>query len=170
MATTFPALSSPFKIGSVTIKNRFVQAPLTTGFYLGPNGEFTRHGIDYFVRRAQGGTGLLQTGALSTDVEVDPAGALGATFRTNPLPFITTSEEMLTRSHAYGAKFFIQLTLGLGRNYEGLYSPSENPVFGTTDVMSPVLTTEQIRAKIRQFVEAAVIAKQAGFDAGRPPG
>ena len=71
---------------------------------------------------------------------------------------------MLTRAHAYGAKFFIQLTLGLGRNYAGLYSPSENPVFGTTDVMSPVLTTEQIRLKIKQFVEAAVIAKNAGFD------
>ena len=59
MTTAFPNLASPFKIGSVTIKNRIVQAPVTTGFYLGPNGEFTQHGIDYFVRRAQGGTGLL---------------------------------------------------------------------------------------------------------------
>ena len=164
MPSAFPALSSPFQIGSVTIKNRIVQAPLTTGFYLGPNGEFTPQGIDYFVRRAQGGTGLLQTGALTTDTEVDPAGALGAAFRTNPLPFIVSSEQMLTRAHAYGSKFFIQLSMGLGRNYAGLYGPSENPVFGTTDVMNPVLTTEQIRRKISQLVESAVIAQKAGFD------
>lgn len=160
----FPALSSPFKIGSVTIKNRFVMAPVTTGSYLNPDGSFSPAGIDYFVRRAQGGMGLLQTGALNTDTEVDPYSALGGTFRTAPDAFLTTSDAMLTRTRAYGARFFVQLTLGLGRNYPGLYGPSENPVFGAPDQTSPELTVDQIHRKVDQLVEAAALVKRAGFD------
>ena len=72
MPEKFPALNSPFSIGKVTIKNRFVMAPVTTGTYLNPDGSFSPSGIEHFVRRAQGGMGLLQTGALNTDSEVDP--------------------------------------------------------------------------------------------------
>lgn len=36
MPEKFPALNSPFSIGKVTIKNRFVMAPVTTGTYLNP--------------------------------------------------------------------------------------------------------------------------------------
>ena len=42
---SFPALNSPFKIGQVTIKNRFVMAPVTTGSYLSPDGSFSPAGI-----------------------------------------------------------------------------------------------------------------------------
>lgn len=160
----YPNLNSPFKIGSCVIKNRFVMAPTTTGSYLGPHGEFSKDGIDYFVRRAQGGFGLLQTGALNTDSDVDPFSALGGTFRTNPTPFLTTSDEMLNRTRPYGAKFFIQLTMGLGRNYQGLFAPSEVDIFGAPGVKSPALTTDQVKRKIEQLVEAAGIVKQAGFD------
>lgn len=160
----FPALTSPFKIGSVTIKNRFVMAPVTTGSYLNPDGSFSPAGIEYFVRRAQGGMGLLQTGALNTDAEVDPYSALGGTFRTAPDAFIASSDAMLTRTRAYGARFFVQLTLGLGRNYPGLYGPSANPVFGAPDQLTPELTVDQINRKVDQLVEAAGIVKRAGFD------
>ena len=57
--TTYKHLSSPFQIGKVTIKNRFVMAPMDTGSYEGEHGEYTADGIEYFVRRAQGGFGLL---------------------------------------------------------------------------------------------------------------
>lgn len=164
MPEKFPALSSPFSIGKVTIKNRFVMAPVTTGTYLNPDGSFSPSGIEYFVRRAQGGMGLLQTGALNTDTEVDPYSALGGAFRTAPDAFLATSDAMLTRTRAYGARFFVQLTLGLGRNYPGLYGPSENPVFGAPDQTSPELTVDQIHRKVDQLVEAAAIAQRAGFD------
>lgn len=164
MAKQFPALNSPFNIGMVTIKNRFVMAPVTTGSYLNPDGSFSPAGIEYFVRRAQGGMGLLQTGALTTDTEVDATSSLGGAFRTSPAAFLATSDAMLNRTRAYGAKFFVQLTLGLGRNAPGLYGPSENPVFGAPNTMSPALTVDQIHRKVEQLVEAAGIAKQAGFD------
>ena len=113
MPEKFPALSSPFSIGKVTIKNRFVMAPVTTGTYLNPDGSFSPSGIEYFVRRAQGGMGLLQTGARNTDTEVDPYSALDGAFRTAPDAFLATSDAMLTRTRAYGARFFVQLTLGM---------------------------------------------------------
>lgn len=107
MPEKFPALNSPFSIGKVTIKNRFVMAPVTTGTYLNPDGSFSPSDIEYFVRRAQGGMGLLQTGALNTDSEVDPYSALGGTFRTAAGAFLATSDAMLTRTRAYGARFFV---------------------------------------------------------------
>ena len=48
-------LSSPIKIGSVTIKNRMFMAPMDTGFGNTEWGGFTQEGIDYFVRRAEKG-------------------------------------------------------------------------------------------------------------------
>lgn len=163
MAKSYPNLSSPFNIGKVTIKNRFVQAPVTTGFYLNPDGSFSKQGIDYFVRRAQGGVGLLQSGALVTDSEVDNQGILGGVFRNNPQAFLTSSDAMLTRTRSYGAKFFIQLTLGLGRN-SGDPSCSPNPVFGAPNITTKELTVDQIHRKEEELVEAAKLVKQAGYD------
>ena len=60
MSKKYPNLSKPFQIGNVTLKNRYIMAPMDTGpTFLGPDGEFNENGIDYFVRRAQGGFGLL---------------------------------------------------------------------------------------------------------------
>ncbi|MBQ6519765.1 MAG: hypothetical protein IJI14_13670 [Anaerolineaceae bacterium] len=56
---SFPYLSSPITIGSVTLKNRMFMAPMDTGFGSTEWGGFTREGIEYFVRRAKGGFGLL---------------------------------------------------------------------------------------------------------------
>ena len=166
MADQFAALNSPFDIGKVHIKNRFVMAPTTTGAYLAPNGSFSKEGVEYFVRRAQGGMGLVMTGALMTDYKIDAPGALGPMFMATPQgqrAFITSSDAILTRLHAYGAQMFIQLSAGLGRNSAGSYGPSANPYFGTTDAMNPVLTTDQIKQKIQMMVDAAKVVKKAGY-------
>jgi 2-enoate reductase len=77
--------------------------------------------------------------------------------------FIVSSAALLARLEAYGVKMFIQISAGLGRNSPGSYGPSENPYFGTTDKMNPVLTTEQVREKIQMMVDAAKVVQQAGF-------
>lgn len=158
MSDRYEALDSPFSIGKVQIKNRFVMAPTTTGSYLAPDGSFSKEGIEYFVRRAQGGMGLVQTGALMTDYKIDAPGALGPMFMATPesqQAFIVSSDALLNRLEAYGAKMFIQISAGLGRNSPGSYGPSANPYFGTTDQMNPVLTTDQIKQKIQMMVDAA---------------
>lgn len=166
MQDSYAALNSPFAIGKVKIKNRFVMAPTTTGAYLAPDGSFSKEGIEYFVRRAQGGMGLVQTGALMTDYKIDEPGALGPSFMTTPASrqaFIVSSAALLARLEAYGAKMFIQISAGLGRNSPGSYGPSANPYFGTTDKMNPVLTTEDVREKIKMMVDAARVVQQAGY-------
>ena len=166
MADQYHALNSPFTIGKVQVKNRFVMAPTTTGAYLAPDGSFSKEGVEYFVRRAQGGMGLVMTGALMTDYKIDAPGALGPMFMSTPQgqrAFITSSDAILTRLRAYGAQMFIQLSAGLGRNSAGSYGPSANPYFGTTDVMNPVLTTDQIKQKIQMMIDAAKVVKQAGY-------
>ena len=52
MTKKYANLSKPLNIGKITIKNRFIMAPMDTGpAFLGADGEFSENGIDYFVRR-----------------------------------------------------------------------------------------------------------------------
>lgn len=68
---TYSNLSKPIKIGEVTIKNRMFMAPMDTGFGNTPDGIFTPEGVEYFVRRAQGGFGLLFSGGTNVDGTID---------------------------------------------------------------------------------------------------
>lgn len=161
MSKKYPNLNKPLKIGSVTIKNRFVMAPMDTGpTFLGPDGEFNENGIDYFVRRAQGGFALLYSGGQQIDDVVDHN---PKTILKNPGAYITAGQELNARISAYGAKMFLQLCFGLGRNIPGMHAPSELPVWLNPDMTSPALTKEEIKTKIDLFVKSAVVAKQAGF-------
>lgn len=163
MSKQFENLCSPLKIGGITIKNRFCAAPVTTGFYLGAKGEYSKDGIEYWVRRAQGGFGLIYSGAHIVDTEVDPYKAGGPTMIENPAAFRKAGIELNSRLRPYGAHMFVQLSMGLGRNYPGLHAPSELPVYGAPDKTSPVLTTEQIKTKISKVVRASAIVKASGF-------
>ena len=162
--SSFSSLGRPLQIGGVTIKNRYAFSPVTTATMWDEQGSITPKFIRYMEDRAKGGFGLLVTGALSTDYKVDPYQATGPAFIQTPESFKKKSKDLLDAVHAHGAKMFAQLTLGLGRNYPGLPSTSENIVFGTTDVMSPELTTEQIKLKIRELIDSAKLVKEAGWD------
>lgn len=161
--TSFPALASPFKIGSVTLKNRFCMAPMGGTVIYEPDGSYTHEAIEYYVTRAKGGFALLFTGAMGTDASVEPYEALGTTITKNPAAFKVRAAELNDRVRAYGAHMFGQISMGLGRNYPGLYSPSANPVWGQTEMLSPELTKDQIKSKVADMVKAASIVKDSGF-------
>ena len=162
--SNFSILGTPFQIAGVTIKNRYAFSPVTTATMWDEKGRITPKFIRYMEDRAKGGFGLLVTGAMTTDGEVDPYAATGPVIMAAPEEFRETSKQMLDAVHAHGAKMFAQLTLGLGRNYPGLPSTSENIVFGTADQVSPELTAEQIKTKIRELVETAAFCKECGWD------
>ena len=128
--SNFNVLGQPFQIAGVTVKNRYAFSPVTTATMWDEDGSITPKFIRYMEDRAKGGFGLLLTGALSTDYKVDPYQATGPAFILTPDSFRKKSRELLDAVHAHGAKMFAQLTLGLGRNYPGLPSTSENIVFG----------------------------------------
>ena len=58
----YSKLFSPIKIGSITIKNWFAMAPMGPLGLADANGCWNQRGIDYYVERAKGGTGLIITG------------------------------------------------------------------------------------------------------------
>ncbi|MBR4763522.1 MAG: FAD-dependent oxidoreductase [Lachnospiraceae bacterium] len=157
-------LGQPFQIAGVTIKNRYAFSPVTTATMWDGEGRITPRFIRYMEDRAKGGFGLLVTGAMSTDDQVDPFQATGPVFMRKPDLFKEGSKELLDAVHAQGTKMFAQLTMGLGRNYPGLPSTSENIVFGTEDTLTPVLTTEQIKCKIQEMIESAKLVKECGWD------
>ncbi|MBU3202411.1 FAD-dependent oxidoreductase [Clostridium estertheticum] len=161
MGKKYKNLSSPLKIGSITIKNRMCVAPMDTGAYSGPQGDFSKEGIDYFVRRAQGGFGLIYSGGQDVDSIVDPV--IESTLLQAPAVFKKAGIELNTRLKAYGAHMFIQLSFGFGRNMPGACAPSELPVCGMPNMTSPEITKEQIKQKVDQMIQAAVLVKESGF-------
>lgn len=156
-------LCEPFKIGSAEIKNRFCVAPMSPGFTNYPSGEYKPEGIEYYLRRAKGGFGLIFTGAFSVDNKVDPFNPYSPYPTNAPALFRKSSLELNRRAAAFGAKIFAQLTVGVGRNSPGCYAPSELPVFGHPGMTSPALTKEQIAQKIACLGEAASLARESGY-------
>ena len=128
-------LSSPIKIGSVTIKNRMFMAPMDTGFGNTEWGGFTQEGINYFVRRAEGGFGLLFSGGINGDCVVDGCDGV----LNHPEEFIRQGKEINELIAPYGCKMFIQLTMNIGRN-AGFKTPSELPAWQNPSVTTKALT------------------------------
>ena len=160
----YDVFNQPYMIGKTEIKNRFAVLPMTLGgLSYDEQGGFSENFIHYFELRAQGGFGLLIPGAITTDYHVDPFSALGPNINTNE-HYREKAKEFTQRIHANGSKVLAQLTMGLGRNYPGLYSASENPVWLNPNAKSPALTTEQMKQKIADVVEGAKWAKECGYD------
>ncbi|MBJ8192052.1 2-enoate reductase, partial [Bacillus cereus] len=64
-------LFEPMKIGKLEIKNRFVMAPMGPGGLCDADGTFNERGVEYYVERAKGGTGLLITGVTMVENEIE---------------------------------------------------------------------------------------------------
>ena len=154
----YPEISKPIKIGSVTVKNRMMMAPMDTGIGNNAWGGFTPDGVEYFVRRANGGFGLLFSGGTSVDSIVDGVDTL----TDHADEFIETGLEMNRRLAEYECKMFIQLSMNVGRN-AGLKTPSPLPTLGNPNVTTQALTIDEIHTKVRQAAKAAKIVQKAGF-------
>lgn len=167
----YSKLFSPIKIGSITIKNRFAMAPMGPLGLADANGGWNQRGIDYYVERAKGGTGLIITGVTFFDQVVekqDPTTVPNPLYK--PVNFVKTSREMTERIHAYGSKIFLQLSGGFGRvtiptNVGDILpiAPSAIP-HRWLDKTCRAITVDEIHAIVKQFGEAAFHAKRAGFD------
>lgn len=167
----YSKLFSPIKIGSITIKNRFAMAPMGPLGLADANGGWNQRGIDYYVERAKGGTGLIITGVTFFDQVVekqDPSTVPNPLYK--PVNFVKTSREMTERIHAYGSKIFLQLSGGFGRvtiptNVGDIppIAPSAIP-HRWLDKTCRAITVDEIHAIVKQFGEAAFNAKRAGFD------
>lgn len=57
-------MTTPLRIGTMVLKNRFVMTPMNTN-YSDSNGCLTPQMEEYYVRRAQGGVGMIVLEAVS---------------------------------------------------------------------------------------------------------
>lgn len=174
----YPYLFEKGNIGNVEIKNRTVMAPMGIVAMIEYKGTFSDRAIDYYERRAIGGTGLIITGVSLVNSKIEPWEIEGeshlVTFDAwwKVRNFIRLTE----RIHDHGAKIFVQLTAGFGRVYparlaeraakEGAQpvAPSPTPLFWRPDVMARELTAGEIGELVEAFGNAALIAKASQFD------
>ena len=81
----YDILNTPFTIGSVEIRNRFVMLPLTMGaLSYDEKGGFSENYMKFLELRAEGGFGLIIPGAATTDCHVDPDSPLKPNVNSNP--------------------------------------------------------------------------------------
>jgi 2-enoate reductase len=168
----YESLFQPMKIGKLEVKNRISMAPMGAFGLVDNEGCYSQRAIDYYVERAKGGTGLIITSITKVENKLDKVvSGIIPVVSENPGRFLMTSAEMTERVHAYGAKIFLQLTMGFGRSgVPGALltappvSASNIPNYWKPSVTCNELTTAQVEWIVQQFIESADIAKKAGFD------
>ncbi|TFC21842.1 FAD-dependent oxidoreductase [Cryobacterium glucosi] len=164
-------LFEPLKIKNLEIKNRYVMEPMGPGGFCDEQGAYTERAADYYVERAKGGAGLIITGTTMVENEVEVCSLPSLPCATlNPNHFIQNAKQMTERVHAYGAKFFCQLTGGFGRVSipsilgKTAIAPSPIPHRWIDGVVCREMTVDEIHYIVRKFGEAALVCKKAGFD------
>lgn len=155
-------LLTPFSIGNVQIKNRFVMGPMGMGWQNGPNGAYVDETIPFFEERAKGGFGAIITGVQLVDQIVDPP--LAPSLLSDPETYIRQGKKLNAAVNAYDTKMFLELGFGVGRNYPTFKAPSAGlPAYMYPNMLTTALTRKEIAAKRDQIIKAAVIGKEAGF-------
>lgn len=162
MNEQYKNLFSPLKIGKLTLKNRFCLAPMGADFnyYGGVNAECR----DFYARIARGGFALVELASTIVDTEIDSNSSYERhSPNFNSKNFVISTAPMNDRIHSYGAKSFIQLSMGSARStlFKGP-SPLKGLFNGKVDV--PALTKDEIKRKIELMIQAAERSKKAGFD------
>ena len=173
MKKKYVRLFETVQIGRLSLKNRIVMSPMHARFLEGiaKDATFTHWYTEYFRERAKGGVGLIITGHIKAEKEIDPY-PLKSVF-----PVIDRDEKIkefsqLTETvHRYGAKIAAQLSPGTGRLADIFQpdkwpaAPSEQPSFYYTQLMTRELTKGEIAQLVEAYGKAAYRLKRSGFDA-----
>ena len=167
MENQYAKLFEAMKIGKMTLKNRLVMAPMGT-FTPMQDGTESEEGIAYYEERARGGIGMIIIGAQFLNEKTAQGGPTMAVDNNRAIPKATV---LCERVHRWGAKICAQISPGTGRN--GMpdigervpISSSENPSFYNPEMICRALSTEEIKDIMKDWAQAALFAKKAGFDA-----
>ncbi|MFN8224761.1 MAG: FAD-dependent oxidoreductase [Gaiellales bacterium] len=155
------------RIGSLTLKNRLIQAPMHSRFAT-EFGEVSERLIAYLVERAKGGVGMIILENTAVDWEFGRAA--GNPVRIDDDVFVTGLHDLVHEIHTHGVKIATQL------HHAGRQNMRSNIVGGKAPLApSPVqsliggdppkeMTVEEIEIAIDQFREGARRTRQAGFD------
>ena len=179
----YEALFTPLKVGGVTIKNRFVHAPMegtaplewTTGY------KFNEHAKEYLLDRARNEVGLIIPGIITVKSMIG-----GKWLYKSGKKFQKELTEFMDEIHKNDCKMFIQLGAGFGRVMVMIdmlarlmdkkflakmlkvnritASPSELPSVWDPNRKCPEITVEEIKEIIEGYGKGAKVLKDCGVD------
>jgi len=157
--TQYPHMLKPLDLGFTTLKNRVLMGSMHTG--LEEEKTFKRLAA-YFAERAQGDVGLMVTGGFGPNQDGAPVIGGGC---METIEDANKHREITQAVHAEGGKIAMQI-LHAGRyayNPQGGVAPSaiKSPI---TPVAPRELTTEGVEEQIAAYVNATVLAREAGYD------
>lgn len=176
-------LFTPMTVGSVTIKNRFVHAPMegTSPIEWSAGYKFNGKSRTYLVEKAKNGVGLIIPGITCVNSMIG-----NKWMYKNEKMFTGPLKDLMNEIHSYDAKFFLQLGAGFGRvlvlpspikkilnnrflskvlGMEHLMgAASEEPNVWDPNFKMRALTRQEIQDIIDGFAKAAVLCKEAGID------
>ena len=171
-------LFSPITINNLEIPNRIIMGPMGNLAMAEETGRPSAKMIAYFEARARGGVGLITSGLVPISPQYDPTiiQSRGRVY----LPLINGSRsvfagwrDLAESIHAHGARFFIQLTAGLGRvgspecvpeRWRLPVSASWNPNFYVPQIPCRPLTDRECRKLVQAAGQAAADAQSCGID------
>ena len=174
----YPHLFSPINVNGIKIKNRIVMGPMGNVGMADETGRPGNKMIRYFAERARGGVGLITSGLVlaSNDVEASvlEPGNLSLLPRIDRSRTVFPGWRILAENvHAYGARFFIQISPGLGRvaspeclikKYRLPVSASWNPNFYIPSIPCRPLRDDECWKIIRNAGQAAADARALLID------
>ena len=152
-------LFKPLDLGHTTLRNRIVMGSMHTG--LEDRLKHVDQLKNYFVARARGGVGLIVTGGYSPNL-LGRLTPWGGSFTSSAM--ISAHQKITQAVHKEGAKMCLQL-LHAGRySYHPLcVAPSriKSPISLFTPLAMPGW---MVSMTVRDFAQAAMNAKKAGYD------
>jgi 2,4-dienoyl-CoA reductase-like NADH-dependent reductase (Old Yellow Enzyme family)/thioredoxin reductase len=162
----YPTLFSPGTINHLTLKNRLVMTPMGCGL-ANTDGTITNEFISYYEERAKGGVALIYTEVACVNSEHGRRSEHQIWLTDErQLPML---QKLTSTIHQYGCAIFPQLL------HPGVISTNAanegRPLPGPSGVISKFLKQkaraferDELKSLVQDFVKAAVLAKQAGFD------
>ena len=188
---SFERLFAPLNIGPVEIKNRIVMAPMNT-WMANADGTVSEQELGYYAARAKGGAGLIITGVFMASRSAWEQQAIHADALFDPGIHLPAASELTETIHYFGAKVFVQLSPGLGRQQRYFRSPlfsasggipidsrlalesrqqSIKPFLRVNPRVKPAfgaepreMTVKEIGEEIENYLDAIDLAVVAGFD------
>lgn len=158
-------LFSALHVGSITLKNRLVMAPMLMG-YANSGGEVTDTVLDYYETRARGGLGMIVVEASCVSL---PEGKEGyGQIHIDNEGCIPGLSRLAAAIKKYDCKAFIQL-FHAGRQTSSKVTGSQ-PVAPSSRACKTIreipheLSGAEIRQLTARFIQAAQYAYEAGFD------
>lgn len=155
----YPNLFSPLDLGFCTLPNRVLMGSMHTGLE-DKRADFPKLAA-YFRERAEGGVGLMVTGGIAPNIRgwLKPLGGkLSWSIEVKPHKLVTNAV------HDADSRIVMQI-LHAGRYG---YHPFSVSSVGKKSPINPftpkALSSRGVEATIRDYVQSAVLAREAGYD------